>query len=296
MPTPDRGAPAVTVVVLTWNRESLLRETLDSVLAQTLSDIEVLVVDNESTDGTRSFVEGHSDPRVRYLRNANGGNLSVNRNHGVRHARGSWVAFCDDDDLWEPEKLERQMDEVARTPDAAIVSTDAVYFSREAGVETVYGPLIGREADGDVTLDDLLTGYDDVVISSVMVRRDIFDDVAMFDEDPAVFTIEDYQLWTKAASRGYRIRFVARPLVRYRVHPEMTSHRDSRVTVRKERAMFAGLHRDGFIDDEMHSRVGRALSRKMRAATLKEWLKAVPGVKSAVYGARAVRHLRGERG
>jgi len=91
--------PCVSVIVTTFKRVKLLSETLDSILAQTFTDFELIVVDNISEDGTREYVTGIADSRVRYFRNANHGVIAVNRNYGIRQSEGKYIAFCDDDDL-----------------------------------------------------------------------------------------------------------------------------------------------------------------------------------------------------
>src|SRR3990172_12856550 len=99
----------VSVIILTWNRAALLKEAVDSVLRQTYEHFELTIVDNESTDNTSEYVRGLGDNRVKYLSHPNQGILSVNRNFGIRRARGDYIAFCDDDDLWLPDKLKTQM-------------------------------------------------------------------------------------------------------------------------------------------------------------------------------------------
>lgn len=101
--------PRVSVVVPTFNRAGMLKETVDAILAQTYTDFELIIVDNMSEDGTQAYVTAITDPRVKYFRNANHGVIAANRNFGIRQARGVYVALCDDDDLWLPQKLERQV-------------------------------------------------------------------------------------------------------------------------------------------------------------------------------------------
>src|SRR5262245_16886500 len=105
--------PLVSVVIPTRNRASLLERTLRSVLAQRMGDLEVVVVDDGSTDDTTS-VAGAADVRVAVVRNQTPEGVSAARNRGIAAARGSWIAFCDDDDLWSPEKLTLQLDAAQR--------------------------------------------------------------------------------------------------------------------------------------------------------------------------------------
>lgn len=289
----ETPAPRVSVVVLTWNRRSLLELTLESVLSQDGVDLEVLVVDNESTDDTSVFVTAlaERDPRVRYFRNANGGVLSVNRNFAFERARGEWVALCDDDDLWEPGKLARQLAEAERFPEADIIGTNAVYFSQENGAEqVVYGTLVERAEDGWVDLRTL-TGAPrtQVVNSSVIMRASLLADVGPWDTDPAVFTVEDIAYWIRSLARGHRIRVIADSYVRFRVHPGASSAADTRVTAAKLVKLAEKLRADGVLDEAQYRVVSSGFARRARSAAFKEALKRVPGLKAAVYRDRARR-------
>lgn len=290
-------APRVSVVVLTWNRRPMLERALASVLAQTMGDLEAIVVDNESEDDTATWMAGLADPRVRCFRHANGGNLSVNRNYAIERARGPWVAFCDDDDYWEADKLERQLAEADAHPDVAIVCSEAVIFSGDPGTpsERRFGRVYGAVADEDITLDLLLRGRNEVAVSSSLIRREVLDDVGPWDADPAIFAIEDYQYWLRAAARGHRIRRLAAPLLRYRQHPAMVSSADSRVTLRKQAVVLDGLLERGVLDTRRYAEARRALRSRARVAVVKEWLKRVPGLKAAVYDRRRRRHTSGAR-
>ena len=100
-------APRVSVVIPTYNRAALLREAVDSVLAQSYTDLEIIVVDDGSTDGTRSAIDGYAD-NLRYVHQPNRG-VNAARNLGLQHAQGQYIALLDSDDLWEPYKLQLQV-------------------------------------------------------------------------------------------------------------------------------------------------------------------------------------------
>lgn len=114
----NRPLPMVSVVLPTYNRAHCLPDAIDSVLGQAMDDLELIVVDDGSTDGTREAVTTR-DPRVRYVRQSNQG-VSAARNHGVRLARGPWIAFIDSDDEWLPHKLHRQLSELRCFPEAEV--------------------------------------------------------------------------------------------------------------------------------------------------------------------------------
>lgn len=213
------SAPLVSVVVPTNNREALLRETVASILAQDLASIELIVVDNESTDGTREYLGGMAEPRIRHFRNANGGIVAVNRNHGVRQARGEYLAFCDDDDLWLPGKLSRQVAALGRAPDAGLCFTNGVGF-RES--EIVIPALVAgkkhwlRRSFFGLLMENCIPS------SSVMVRRSALEQAGGFDESPELVAVEDWELWLRIARR-FRVLFLDDSLVRIRIHRSLTA-------------------------------------------------------------------------
>lgn len=98
--------PFFSVIIPTYNRANLLSEAIQSVLNQTFSDYELIVVDDHSTDNTKSIVNSFSDKRIIYILNDRSGGGAGARNTGIFRARGEWIAFLDDDDVWLPEKLE----------------------------------------------------------------------------------------------------------------------------------------------------------------------------------------------
>src|SRR5438045_2731868 len=114
--------PDVSVVIPSYNRAHLIGETLDSVLAQDVPGMEILVVDDGSTDATEAVVLGRYGDRVRYVRQANGGPACA-RNTGIREASAPLIAFLDSDDLWSPGKLRKQLEMLRRDPSLGLVFT-----------------------------------------------------------------------------------------------------------------------------------------------------------------------------
>jgi len=114
MPTPS--TPLVSVIIPAYNATAFLGETLDSVLAQTYPNLEIIVVDDGSTDDTPDLLGSYGD-RIRVLRQANSGQATA-RNHGAREAHGELLAFLDSDDLWDPDKIARQVELLDRFPTA----------------------------------------------------------------------------------------------------------------------------------------------------------------------------------
>jgi|YelNatPaOPRAMG01_1025707.scaffolds.fasta_scaffold74401_2 glycosyltransferase involved in cell wall biosynthesis len=117
--------PLVSVIIPAYNAEKTIRNAIDSVLRQTISDLEVIVVDDASTDGTAPAVEAIPDRRVRLLKSACNLRQAAARNLGLRHARGKWVAFLDADDEWVPDRLEYLLAEAGDEADCFIVDLSA---------------------------------------------------------------------------------------------------------------------------------------------------------------------------
>ena len=102
-------SPLVSVIVTTFNRKELLKETIDSILNQTFTDFELIVVDNYSEYNFVDYIKSFSDNKLIAFQNKNNGIIAVNRNYGIKKAKGKYIAFCDDDDCWDSEKLAKQI-------------------------------------------------------------------------------------------------------------------------------------------------------------------------------------------
>ena len=171
--------PRVSAIITTHNRATLLPRAVDSVLAQTYSNYEIVIVDDGSSDNTQEIIAGFRDPRIRSIRRDQGGGASTARNTGIRMARGEYIAFLDDDDEWLPTKLERQV---------------AILDSSSHRVGLVYGwvdfvddstgdvtPLERSAMEGDV-FDNLVAMRTPGPTSVLMVRTSVAIEIEGFDE------------------------------------------------------------------------------------------------------------------
>ncbi len=208
----------VSVVIPTHDREHLVGRAIESVLAQSYSDWECIVVDDASVDCTERVVRGFDDPRIQYLRRDEQGGGAAARNTGIRQARGRYVAFLDSDDEWLPHKLERQIDALGRSdlPDVALVYTGSTVV--HGGYPSATRPATHR---GDV-YETALRRNIIAETSRVMVAREALLEVGGFDERlPAS---QDFELWIRIAAR-YPVECVPEALVR--IH---RSDRERRIT------------------------------------------------------------------
>jgi glycosyltransferase involved in cell wall biosynthesis len=199
----------VSVVIPTYNRGHLLPRAIQSVLAQTFSDFELIVVDDGSTDHTIEVVRGFADPRIRWLGDTMNRGPSAARNKGVREARCGLVAFLDSDDEWLPRKLDLQVARLDADPDPRT----AVAYCRVCTYDDLTQRPVhefGEPREGAL-FHDLLTGWHPVTTSLFLVRRAALLEVDGFDE--TLLCGEDYDLWLRLAQATYRFVAVNEVLV-----------------------------------------------------------------------------------
>jgi glycosyltransferase involved in cell wall biosynthesis len=202
--------PQVSVIVPTHNRARLLAATLRSITRQRGVDLEVVVVDDASTDDTAALVAALDDARVRIVRNPVSSGVSTARNTGIANATGEWIAFCDDDDLWAPDKLETQL-AVAQVEGATWVYTGDVTVDSRLRVVAGSPPPSPREVVELLPRQNPLSSGG----SNVLVRASALAVTGGF--DTALRRTEDWDLWLRLVSTG-PLAWVQRPLVAYRLH------------------------------------------------------------------------------
>jgi len=225
--------PLVSVIIPTYNRADLVVQAVESVINQTYGRMEIIVVDDGSTDNTREVLEKYQE-KINYIYQERSERCRA-RNKGFAHCRGDYMAFLDSDDLWLPTKIERQVEALNEKPDVGLVYT---------GVEFI--DTHGNPYDGDLSWDapkrqvlyeDLMTN--NIVTgttSSAMIRRTCFEKVGLFDE--SMNTCEDLDLYRRIA-RYYKFHKIDFPLVKFRIHPGNTQHNASamakgwEITIRK---------------------------------------------------------------
>ena len=195
----------VSVIVTTYNRKEYLTETINSILNQTFSDFELIVVDNFSEYDFFELIASFNDKRIRGFQNANNGVIATNRNIGIKHARYEYLAFCDDDDLWISNKLETQLQFLINQ------KFDLVYSNTNLVYET--GQIKQTNYKNINNISKLLK-HNQITLSSVVLRNNR---KVLFNEQNSFVALEDYELWIRLILEGYRFKFVESPLVNYRV-------------------------------------------------------------------------------
>ena len=216
-------SPTVSVIIPTHNRELLIGQTIQSVLDQTYTDFEILVVDNGSTDQTRVVVEAIDDPRVHYHFQENTGGPAGPRNSGIALARGRYIAFLDSDDLWLPEKLKAHVAIMEEHSELGLVFGQHRPFGPSVGVVNPFPDLV--KARSGMVFENLFLSWNFIPCLEALVRRSALEEVGVFDEDSALRNVEDYDLWLRLA-RQFPIKFVPGVTSRYRLHGNQLSDGD----------------------------------------------------------------------
>lgn len=219
------STPLVSVVIPTYNHAHFLWAALQSVINQTYSNWEAIVVDNHSTDNTDTVVQSFNNPRISLLKIHNNGVIAASRNMGIHNAKGEWIAFLDSDDLWYPEKLQIVMDQVNATPLIDIFTTDEMLVNELTGEKTAlrYGPY-----SSDFYEQLLVTG-NCLSPSAAIVRRDFLTTVGiMFRENKEFVTAEDYDFWLLLARADAKFKFIRSVQGEYRIHANNHSGKTER--------------------------------------------------------------------
>ena len=205
--------PVVSVIVTTFNRQDMLKTTIESILNQTFSQFELLIVDNFSNYDFINFINSFNDSRIKSFQNNNNGIIAVNRNFGIKKSIGKYIAFCDDDDYWDKNKLFDQI-KVFQSFDTILVSSLALNF----GVDTNffsqnYGFLYNR-----IKLDyKSLLISNPIVLSSTLIKSEVLKKVGGFSEDKNLIAVEDYDLYLRIFDLGNFV-LIKKFLIYYRFH------------------------------------------------------------------------------
>ena len=221
--------PKVSVITAAYNHVEFVQQSVESVLNQTYKDFEHIVVDDGSTDGTAEVLRSFGT-QIKYFRQQNCGTAAA-INRGIRESSGEYIAILDSDDVWLPEKLDRQMRCFAQQPEAGMVYSRAQIIDRRGEVSNQGEPIGHSVGDFDCAYKEILKD-DGIPVLTALTRRECFDDVGFFDE--RLKAISDWEFWFRLALK-WKIVFLPDVLALYRVHGHNT---------------FIGLNRSGQVARE----------------------------------------------
>jgi len=232
--------PLVSVIVPVYNAAACLDMALASAQAQTYPNLEILVVDDGSTDDSRHIIAhwANTEPRVRPFQHAVNAGLPTTRNTALEHARGELVAFLDADDVWLPDKTARQIELLQQDARTNLAFTNYWTWDGQKDLDLRYSKR-KHFPEGDQS--QALCYHCLYAISSVMVRRDTLDRVGTF--DPTLFGVADWDLWLRIAEEGLWARGIWEPQLRYRVWSGNMSNNSVRMREEEVRTLDKALAR-----------------------------------------------------
>jgi glycosyltransferase involved in cell wall biosynthesis len=232
--------PLFSIVIPTYNHASFINRCLDSVVAQTYSNWEAIVVNNYSEDNTIELVNGYNNYRIRLINFRNNGIIAASRNTGIREAKGEWICFLDSDDWWAPTKLQTCFEHIND-------HLDLVYHSLKIIGEA---PILFRRKTikswqvKTPVIIDLLVNGNPITNSSVVVRKSLLYQIGGIDENVEMVACEDYNTWLRIAQITDAFFYIPQTLGAYMVHEASISQKDMSIPSRNACVEFMHLLND----------------------------------------------------
>ena len=247
--------PKVSVIIPTYNRLSMVKEAVASVLAQDFEDMELTVVDDGSTDGTAEEMKRYGG-RVKLIQHSENRGVSAARNRGILQARGKYIAFLDSDDLWVKGKLKIQEAFLDDNPHYPLCYTDEIWIRKGKRVNPMF-----KHAKYSGWIFEKCLPLCIISPSSALMRRGLFEQVGDF--DPGLPVCEDYDLWLRVAAR-FPVYFIPQQLIVKRGgHPDQLS-RQAWGNDRYRVMALAKLLKLGILSPELRRLTIQELHRKAR--------------------------------
>ena len=204
--------PLVSVVLPTYNRSGFyLERAIQSVINQSYVNWELIIIDNNSSDGTIKSISSFDDKRIKVLTINNNGNIALSRNLGIDNAAGDYIAFLDSDDYWENDKLYECLNQLKKNDFDAICHGEFWNY-KDKNIKKVYGPAY------NFTVDRLLSRGNCISLSAIVIKKEKIINVGCFSAEEDIITAEDYDLWIKLSKAKLKLQFTKKILGTYQLH------------------------------------------------------------------------------
>jgi teichuronic acid biosynthesis glycosyltransferase TuaG len=225
--------PLVSIIVTTFNRPIELEECLDSIFSQTFQNFEVILIDNYSKYELNEMFIKYPLEKLRFFQNDNKGIIAINRNYGIHRARGEYIAFCDDDDMWDINKLAHQLKLIQQTNSEICYTAIREFNDKKNFRVRRYSDIVGLS----------LLRKNQICLSSVLAKNT---STLFFNENPNRLAIEDYDLWLNFLFLKKKFVYLAKPLVWFRLNPDSTSTKKRFIVEKNKISLFLYLIRKAF--------------------------------------------------
>ncbi len=200
---------AVSVIVPCYNCENFVEETINSILEQSYTDYEIILIDDCSKDNTFSIIKKYEESyeNIRAYKNTRNIGVALTRNTGVDLAKHKYIAFLDADDIWHKDKLRIQMEYIVENKEVDMLATNYQLYD-----EKLLNKINDCVVPKKITYKTLM--YENVIgLSTTLIKKEVFDKFKMSNK----YIHEDYELWLKLLKNGYQIHGIEKPLVKYRL-------------------------------------------------------------------------------
>ena len=209
--------PKVSVIIPTYNRAEFLCSAITSVLNQTFHNFEIIVVDDASQDHTREVMNSLGDKRIRYIRHEKNKGVAATRNTGLVNAKGTYIAFLDDDDEWLPEKLQKQFNLLESCQNIVGVVYTGAFVVRKSDRKILYKVFPNKRGD----IFNLILAKNKIAYTStIFLRRQCFEKIGLFDK--SLEFAEDYDMWLRI-SKEFQFEYINELLIKYILHDDKQS-------------------------------------------------------------------------
>ena len=216
--------PVISVIISAYNSENFIKEAIDSVLSQTFTDFEFIIINDASTDSTESIIKSYDDPRIKLIKNDKNIGLTKSLNIGIELAKGKYIARMDADDISFPERFQKQFDFMEQNPDIDVCGSWYELFGERNGI------INTPENDRDIK--DILFFKNCIAHPTVIMRKETLDKYFVKYDDGFPCS-QDYELWCRVADR-FKFANIPEVLLKYRVHKEQIG-----TAKRKEQDVYA---------------------------------------------------------
>lgn len=255
----------VSIIIPLYNREEYIREAIDSLLLQTYENIEIIVVDDCSTDSGVSIVEAYGDKRIKLIKNKENRGISYTRSRGFDIAKGEYIALLDSDDIAMPNRIATQVSYLSDNPLVGVVGSNRVEFSDKEDIRISKHQLNWEVLKVALLFDMPMTN------PSLMMRREVMEE---FSYNSKYIVAEDYEFLYRV-SKKWRVENIEEPLIRYRIHNNQITknHDDSSYLKDIKTRIFAEL--DIEIEDELKDIYYRGINLDLEQAEVEEFSKII---------------------
>lgn len=218
-----KTSPLISVVIPSYNHSNYLSRAIKSIIDQTYTNWEIIVIDNHSKDGTDQIMNKFENEKIKLLKIHNDGIIAKSRNMGIREAKGEWIAFLDSDDWWKKNKLKICADNFLNSTDIIyhdlqIVTNRKSLFQRKL--------LKTRKLKNPILIDLLING-NAINNSSVIVKKKILEKINYINENKNMVAAEDYNTWLKISNISSKFLYLSQNLGYYQIHDQSVSKKDT---------------------------------------------------------------------